>query len=75
MAEPLTEQVSAIWPDGATRWAEASGSSAVHAAIPDVAAINARVAIIGGGGGPPSLNITRIMGKQIHLIGSNFCPF
>jgi propanol-preferring alcohol dehydrogenase len=75
MAAPLAEQVHEIWPNGPTRWAEASGSSNVHGLIPEVADMHARVAIIGGGGGEPKLNVSHLMGKQIHLIGSNLWPF
>lgn len=74
-AARLGEQVKQVWPDGATRWVEASGAGAVHAAIPEVAALNARVAIIGGGAREPALNITAIIAKQIHLVGSNLWPF
>jgi propanol-preferring alcohol dehydrogenase len=72
---PIDEQVKAIWPDGATAWAEASGAAAVHATIPAVAALNARVAIIGGGAREATLILPSIMTKQIHLVGSNLWPF
>ncbi|MBI2942392.1 MAG: alcohol dehydrogenase catalytic domain-containing protein [Chloroflexi bacterium] len=74
-AAPLADQVKSLWPDGATRWAEASGAAAAHAAIPAAAAMNARVAIIGGGAREPSLVLTALMGKQICVIGSNLWPF
>jgi threonine dehydrogenase-like Zn-dependent dehydrogenase len=74
-ASPLGDQVRARWPDGATAWAEASGAAAVHATIPDVAALNARVAIIGGGAREATLILPAIMTKQIHLVGSNLWPF
>jgi propanol-preferring alcohol dehydrogenase len=73
-AAPLAEQVAAIWPDGATAWAETSGNSAVHATIPAVAAINGRVAIIGLGAREPALTLTSLMAKQITIAASNLWP-
>jgi threonine dehydrogenase-like Zn-dependent dehydrogenase len=70
----LDEQVKAIWPQGVTAWAEASGAAAVHATIPAVSALNARVAIIGGGAREATLVLPSIMTKQIHLVGSNLWP-
>jgi propanol-preferring alcohol dehydrogenase len=72
---PLDEQVKSIWPRGATAWAEASGAAAIHATIPAVAALNARVAIIGGGAREATLILPSIMTKQIQLVGSNLWPF
>jgi threonine dehydrogenase-like Zn-dependent dehydrogenase len=74
-AAPLEEQVRAIWPEGATAWAETSGAAAVHAAIPAAAAINARVAIIGLGRGAPSLSLPSLMPKQISVAASNLWPY
>ena len=70
----LTEQVLAQWPEGATAWAETSGAAAVHATIPDAAAIDARVSIIGLGRSAPSLSLTRLMPKQIRVQALNLWP-
>ena len=72
---PLEEQTKAAWPDGATAWAETSGAGAVHATIPAVAAINARVAIIGLGRSAPALSLPSLMGKQITVVASNLWPY
>jgi threonine dehydrogenase-like Zn-dependent dehydrogenase len=72
---PLAEQVQAIWPEGPTAWAETSGAAVVHAAIPAVAAIKARVSIIGLGTREPSLTLTSLMPKQLTVLASNLWPF
>jgi threonine dehydrogenase-like Zn-dependent dehydrogenase len=74
-AAPLDEQVRAIWPDGATAWAETSGAPAVHAVIPAATAILGRVAVIGLGGGAPSLALPGLMPRQITVVASNLWPY
>jgi threonine dehydrogenase-like Zn-dependent dehydrogenase len=71
---PLGRQVLAHWPDGATAWAETSGAPAAHAAIPEAAAVNARVALLGLGHSEPVLPLTRLFARQITVMGSNLWP-
>src|SRR5439155_23768870 len=72
---PLPEQVQAIWPDGATVVAECSGAPAVHANLPALCDVEARVSIVGLGAHPPALSLASLMPKQIMVVGSNLWPF
>jgi threonine dehydrogenase-like Zn-dependent dehydrogenase len=74
-AAPLAEQVRACWPDGATVVAECSGAPAVHAILPALCDVTARVSIIGLGAHPPALGLASLMSKQITVVGSNLWPF
>jgi threonine dehydrogenase-like Zn-dependent dehydrogenase len=72
---PLPEQLSAVWPEGATVVAECSGAGAVHAVLPQLCAVEGRISIVGLGSPAPSLSLTALMPKQISVVGSNLWPF
>jgi propanol-preferring alcohol dehydrogenase len=72
---PLPEQVQAIWPEGANVVAECSGAPSVHAILPALCDVNARVSIVGLGSHPPALSLASLMPKQITVVGSNLWPF
>jgi threonine dehydrogenase-like Zn-dependent dehydrogenase len=74
-AAPLPEQLAAIWPEGATAVAEASGAPAVHAVLPALCAVGGRVSIIGLGQHPPALPLAGLMPKEVRVVGSNLWPF
>jgi threonine dehydrogenase-like Zn-dependent dehydrogenase len=59
---------------GADLALETSGAPAAHASLPDTLRINGRAALVGLGASEPTLNLTRIIGKQITLMGSFVMP-
>lgn len=70
----LDDAVRAVAPEGADVIVETSGRPSGHAAIPDIAGVEARVGIVGMGSTEPSLNLIRLIWKDLTVVGFNFCP-
>ncbi|HLG52002.1 MAG TPA: alcohol dehydrogenase catalytic domain-containing protein [Chloroflexota bacterium] len=71
---PVGEQLRAIYPDGADKLIETSGSNAAHAAIGDLLKPLGQAAIVGLGSADFRIPLMQLVHRQLVLFGTSIYP-
>ena len=74
LASPIDQQVAELFPGGADKLVETSGTVAAHAVIAKCLRNEGEAAIVGMGTAGPALNLGEVLWKAIRIYGSNLYP-
>jgi (R,R)-butanediol dehydrogenase / meso-butanediol dehydrogenase / diacetyl reductase len=73
-AEKPADAIKAIASEGADVVLETSGQPSGQATIPEIAGYEARAGVLGMGSNEPSINLTRLIWRNLTVMGFNFFP-